>query len=77
MSNATLTTLTALARVGGASALNGLGATLRSIGHRIGDFHRRRVAIHRLHALNDHMLKDIGLSRGTIEAAVHGQSRRG
>jgi uncharacterized protein YjiS (DUF1127 family) len=32
----------------------------------------RRAAMARLHALDDRMLKDIGVSRGGIEAAVRG-----
>ncbi len=34
--------------------------------------HERRVAIHRLRALDDHMLKDIGLHRGDVLAMAGG-----
>ncbi|TCT11815.1 uncharacterized protein YjiS (DUF1127 family) [Tepidamorphus gemmatus] len=33
-------------------------------------WHRRRVTIHRLQALDDVLLKDIGLSRGQIEGHI-------
>ena len=36
---------------------------------------RRRSAAAQLHALDDRMLKDIGLNRGDIEQAVHGPER--
>jgi uncharacterized protein YjiS (DUF1127 family) len=40
----------------------------RDIAHYFG----RRAARKRLHELNDRELRDIGLSRGEIEAAVYG-----
>jgi uncharacterized protein YjiS (DUF1127 family) len=40
----------------------------RDIAHYFG----RRAALKRLHELNDRELRDIGLSRGEIEAAVYG-----
>lgn len=38
----------------------------------LGAWHERRVAIHRLRALDDHMLKDIGLHRGDVLAMAGG-----
>lgn len=37
--------------------------------------HQRRVGVRALMALDDHMLKDIGLSRGEIHAMVNGVFR--
>ncbi len=60
------------------SAVEGLVDTL-------GAWHERRVTIHRLRALDDHMLKDIGLHRGdglamadglvSLEDIVHRQNK--
>lgn len=44
-------------------------------------WHRRQAAVRRLNALDDHMLKDIGISRGEIDSLVRsgrdGERRRG
>ncbi len=37
----------------------------------LGAWHERRVAIHRLRALDDHMLKDIGLHRVLKDVGLH------
>jgi uncharacterized protein YjiS (DUF1127 family) len=51
---------------------------LRDLWRRLWAWACRRAAVARLHALDDRMLKDIGLDRSGIEAAVRGQdSRRG
>lgn len=73
MSNAALTSI---ARVAGAAALTSLGAALHGAWHRIGDYRRHRAAIQKLHTLDDHMLKDIGVRREDIEVAVRGRHRR-
>ena len=39
-------------------------------------WHRRQVAVEQLQALDDRMLKDIGIERGQIVAAVQGIDRR-
>jgi uncharacterized protein YjiS (DUF1127 family) len=38
----------------------------------IANYYARRAALKRLHELNDRELRDIGLARGEIEAAVYG-----
>ena len=38
---------------------------------KLGAWHERRVAIHRLRALDDHMLKDIGLHRVLKDVGLH------
>jgi uncharacterized protein YjiS (DUF1127 family) len=38
----------------------------------IADYYARRAALKRLRECNDRELRDIGLSRGQIEAAVYG-----
>lgn len=40
--------------------------------HRIARYHDRRTALKRLAELGDRELHDIGLTRGELEAAVHG-----
>ena len=40
--------------------------------HDIAHYFGRRAALQRLGELNDRELRDIGLTRGQVEAAVHG-----
>jgi uncharacterized protein YjiS (DUF1127 family) len=48
---------------------------IRELFRSLVDWFRRRAAIARLQRLDDRMLKDIGLYRGDIEAAVRGADR--
>jgi uncharacterized protein YjiS (DUF1127 family) len=48
-------------------------AAIRDLFRRLFGWMSRRAAIAQLRALDDRMLKDIGLSRGEIEAAVRGE----
>jgi uncharacterized protein YjiS (DUF1127 family) len=48
-------------------------ATIRDLFRRLFGWMSRRAAIAQLQALDDRMLKDMGLSRGEIEAAVRGE----
>lgn len=43
---------------------------------RVSDWYAERRAISALHALDDHMLHDIGITRGEIRAAVRGALHR-
>jgi uncharacterized protein YjiS (DUF1127 family) len=53
-----------------------LSRLLISCWHGIKTYRARRAAIDRLHALDDWQLRDIGLTRFQIEAAVHGRITR-
>jgi len=53
-------------------AARGLGRAGRTVVSGLIRSHRRRVAIRQLHALDDRMLKDIGVSRGQIPLVVEG-----
>ena len=48
----------------------GFAAALRIWWQRLDKQRRMRVTVNALHALDDRLLKDIGLERGDIEAAV-------
>ena len=60
-------------------------STIEGLVDKLRAWHERRVAIRRLRALDDHMLKDVGLHRGdglamaddliTLEDIVHRQNR--
>jgi uncharacterized protein YjiS (DUF1127 family) len=50
-------------------------AAIKDLFSRLFGWIRRRAAVARLHALDDRMLKDIGLYRGDIETAVRGTER--
>src|SRR5262245_28316944 len=50
-------------------------AAIRDVFHRLFGWVRRRAAAAQLHSLDDRMLKDIGLTRGEIEQAVHGREQ--
>jgi uncharacterized protein YjiS (DUF1127 family) len=47
-------------------------AAIQALLHRLFGWVRRRAAVAQLQALDDRMLKDIGLNRGDIEHAVRG-----
>ncbi|MBX9772897.1 MAG: DUF1127 domain-containing protein [Xanthobacteraceae bacterium] len=47
-------------------------AALKALFHWLFGWVRRRAAVAQLRALDDRMLKDIGLNRGDIETAVRG-----
>jgi uncharacterized protein YjiS (DUF1127 family) len=47
----------------------------RDLFDRLVNWIKRRVAVARLQRLDDRMLKDIGITRGEIEAAVRGHDR--
>jgi uncharacterized protein YjiS (DUF1127 family) len=49
--------------------------TIRNLFRSLIDWFRRRAAVTRLQRMDDRMLKDIGLYRGEIEAAVRGEHR--
>ncbi len=49
-----------------------LGRGLKALGRRYAEWRRRQVARQELLSLDDRMLKDIGLHRDTIEAAIRG-----
>jgi uncharacterized protein YjiS (DUF1127 family) len=48
---------------------------IRDVFRRLFGWFRRRAAVARLRALDDRMLKDIGIYRSEIEAAVRGPDR--
>lgn len=50
-----------------------LGTALVQLWDAMAEAQRRRVALRQLQAMDDTLLKDIGLSRGHIEAAVAGR----
>jgi|SRR5262245_2004194 len=50
-------------------------AAIKDLFHRLFGWIRRRAAAAQLRALDDRMLKDIGLTRGEIEQAVHGREQ--
>jgi uncharacterized protein YjiS (DUF1127 family) len=45
---------------------------LARFGERLAQFHERRAAIRTLQELDDHMLKDIGMTRWRMEQTIHG-----
>ena len=51
-------------------AVNSAAAAVGRVARAIVRRHRRNKSIRELSALSDHMLKDIGISRGEIRAAV-------
>jgi uncharacterized protein YjiS (DUF1127 family) len=57
--------------------LNRIAAVVSRAVNAILRHHRRRRAIETLHRLNDHHLKDIGISRDQIEDAVRSGRPRG
>ncbi len=48
------------------SAIDAVGAAAASFGR----WHKRRIAIRQLMALDDHILKDIGIHRGDIHSVA-------
>lgn len=56
--------------------LSSVAQGLRAIGAKVMAARRRQAAVHLLRHLDDRMLKDVGISRGEIEAAVHGDPGR-
>jgi len=60
------------------SASGARGGVIRSIGiwaHRLAAHWRRRTTIKTLHELDDHTLRDIGLTRDQIETAASALQR--
>ena len=55
-----------------ARARTARAAAIKDVFHRLFGWIARRAAAAQLHALDDRMLKDIGLNRGDIEQAVRG-----
>ena len=51
-------------------AINSVAAAVSRVARAVVRWHRRNTSIRELSALSDHMLKDIGISRGEIRAAV-------
>lgn len=49
-----------------------LARGLMALGRRLAEWRRRQVARQELQGLDDHMLNDIGLNRGDIEAVIRG-----
>jgi uncharacterized protein YjiS (DUF1127 family) len=60
----------------GGGLLQAIGTTLRGSWAAYVARRQQRLAIDRLHAMSDHQLKDIGLSRSQIESAVRGDRDR-
>ncbi|HSF93754.1 MAG TPA: DUF1127 domain-containing protein [Thermohalobaculum sp.] len=51
-------------------------AALRGVFSRLDRARRHRMTVSRLHRLSDHQLRDIGLARDEIDAAVEGRLDR-
>ena len=49
---------------------------LQNVLRAVRDWQVRQQAIQELASLNDHQLADIGVERGSLEAAVHGRIAR-
>lgn len=62
--------ITSTVRDHGQTIEGGFAAALRIWWQRLDEQRRMRVTVNALHALDDRLLKDIGLERGDIEAAV-------
>ncbi len=60
-----------LADIGGGVSLQALESRVSRLGQTLNTWRGRRAAIGELSALNDHMLKDIGLHRSQIRSVVH------
>lgn len=65
--------------VHGRQVANGeaLGRALKALGRRYATWRRRQVARQELLSLDDRLLKDIGLHRDTVEAAIRGTNLPG
>lgn len=68
--------ITSTLRDRGQTIEGGFAAALRIWWERLDEQRRIRVTINALHALDDRSLKDIGLERGDIEAAVNRRCAR-
>lgn len=55
--------------------LGSLGDVLRSAWRNHARRRRDNIAAHRLARLDDHLLRDVGIGRCDIDAAVHGRRR--
>jgi uncharacterized protein YjiS (DUF1127 family) len=68
----TMTTIYSTAQPAPASALAGFTRMLGAWANGFAAYWVRREAIKALRAMDDRELRDIGISRGQIESAVHG-----
>jgi len=59
-----------------ASGFSRLFGTISALSTRFSDWRMRTAAYDGLMSMDDRMLRDIGLSRAEIEAAVEGELRR-
>lgn len=65
-----------IARRAGGAVFRGLGGRLAATGRALGRWHRRAATRRELARLDDHLLRDIGLSRGDIDRVAREMAER-